>query len=134
LMTSKKIKYAQITTKMVYSKAYQNLNAPELKILSYVLLQKEWMKKGNKYILANKDDFFLFYSTFRKPPFNMNSNTISRSIKTLLAHGFIKIFKQGGKVKGDNSVYGFSESWQKWSTGDVLFKRDKYYPRGFTKK
>jgi len=134
-VTSKRIKYARITTRMVYSQAFQNLNAPELKILSYILLQQQWKKiSRSKYVLENKDDFQLLYSVFKKPPFKMNPNTISKSISTLLSHGFIKVFKQGGKVKGDNSVYGFSESWQKWRPGDVIFKREPFYPRGFTKR
>ena len=120
---------------MVYSKAYQNLNAPELKILSYTMLQQKWVKIGKgKYVLENQDDFQLLYTTFKNPPFNMNPNTISKSISSLLSHGFIKVFKQGGKIKGDNSVYGFSDSWMKWQPGEVIFKRKPCFPRGFTKR
>jgi len=122
---------------MVYSRAYQDLNAPTLKLLSYFLLQLRWVKAGrknNKYVVSNKDEIKMLYSTFKTKPFNMNPNTIRRSIDALLAHGFMKVIKQGGKVKGQESIYGYSERWQKWNSGEVIFTRRPFAPRGFTLK
>ena len=123
--------------KMVYSKAYQDLNAPSLKILSYLLLQLRWVKVGRKtkrYSVSNKDEIKLLYSTFTKDPFKMHPQTISRSIDSLLEHGFVKIKKQGGKVKGDNSVYEYSEKWEDWVKGLICFSRRPYHRKRFQKR
>ena len=122
---------------MIYSQAYQDLNAPTLKLLSYLLLQLRWVKLGRKtkrYDVSNKDEIKMLYSTFKNKPFNMNPNTIRRSIDSLLAHGFMKVIKQGGKVKGHESIYGYSESWETWTEGDVIFTRRPFHTRGFTVK
>jgi hypothetical protein len=122
---------------MVYSRAYQDLNAPSLKLLSYLLLQLRWARAGRKsknYIVSNKDEIKMLYSTFSRDPFNMNPNTITRSMDSLLAHGFLKVIQQGGRVKGHESVYSYSEQWEDWNKGDVIFKRRPYIPRGFTTK
>ena len=136
-MASKRIKFAQLHKKMVYSRAYQDLNAPTLKLLSYLLLQLRWAKTGNKsnkkYIILNKDEIKMLYKTFTNEPFNMNPNTITRSIDSLLSHGFMKIIKQGGKVKGDESIYSYSEQWESWQPGEILFTRRPYHARGFAK-
>jgi len=136
-MASKQIKFAQLHKKMVYSKAYQDLNAPSLKLLSYLLLQLKWVRLGRKskrYVVSNKDEIKMLYKTFSTDPFNMNPNTITRSIDSLLAHGFLKVEKQGGSVKGHESIYSYSEMWETWRTGDVIFKRRPFKPRGFTTK
>ncbi len=134
-MTLKRIKFAQLHKKMVYSKAYQDLNAPSLKLLSYLLLQLKWVKlgrKSKKYVVSNKDEIKMLYKTFTTEPFNMNPNTITRSIDSLLAHGFLKVEKQGGSVKGDESIYSYSEKWETWNKGDVIYVRRPYRRRGFT--
>jgi len=64
----------------------------------------------------------------------MNPNTITRSIDMLLAHGFIEILKQGGKAKGDPTIYGYSTKWEEWEPGDKIFSRRPYHARGFTKR
>ncbi len=136
-MTSKRIKFAQLHKKMVYSKAYQDLNAPSLKLLSYLLLQLKWVKlgrKSKKYVVSNKDEIKMLYKTFTAEPFNMNPNTITRSIDSLLANGFLKVEKQGGSVKGDESIYAYSEKWENWNHGDIIFTRRPYHKRGFQNK
>ena len=134
-MASKRIKFAQLHKTMVYSKAFQDLNAPSLKILSYLLLQLRWVKIGGRkkrYEIANVKEIKLLYSTFRKKPFYMNPNTITRSIDSLLEHGFIKVQKQGGRVKGDESIYSYSNSWESWEKGKVYSTRRPFAKRGFT--
>lgn len=123
---------------MVYSKAYQDLNAPTLKMLSYLLLQLRWVNaaKGKdkpNYILENKDSIEMLYSTFTKPPFNMKKPTIVRSIDSLLSHGFMVVKNQGGMCKGHKTVYGYSEKWQEWTEGMEISKRKPFFARGFCK-
>jgi len=122
--------------KMVYSKAYQDLNAPTLKMLSYLLLQLRWskIKQGGKnvYLISNKDKIKMLYSTFEAKPFNMTAKTITRGIDSLLEHGFLEIVMQGGKVKGHQSVYGYSEMWEGWVPGETCSKRRPYSKRGYT--
>ena len=122
---------------MVYSKAYQDLNAPTLKILSYLLLQLRWVniartRNKPKYIPENKDEIELLYSTFNKPPFNMGKKTIVRSITVLLSHGFVEVKKQGGRCRGHKTIYGYSERWHEWEPGQVIFIRKPFFARGFT--
>ena len=64
----------------------------------------------------------------------MNPNTITRSIDSLLEHGFMSVVKQGGRVKGDESIFGYSEEWENWEAGIVCSKRRPYATRGFTKR
>ena len=67
-MAPKKIKFAKLEQRMVYSKAYQDLNAPTLKMLSYLLLQLRWIntartKNKPKYVLTNKGEIEMLYDT-----------------------------------------------------------------------
>jgi len=135
-MKNKRIKFAKLEKRMVYSKAYQDLNAPTLKILSYLLLQLQWVniartKTKPKYIIANKEEVSLLYSTFTKAPFNMCKQTITRSIDSLLAHGFIEVKKQGGRCKGHASIFAYRDEWKQWEPGQVLYKRKPFFARGF---
>ncbi len=137
-MSKKGIKFAKLEFAMVYSEAYQDLNAPTLKMLSYLLLQLRWVRCGRKksdkkYILSNKDNIKMLYATFEATPFNMTSKTITRGIDSLLAHGFLKVKTQGGKVKGHQSVYEYSEKWAGWKPGKVFSKRRPYAKRGYTR-
>ena len=138
-MRRKSIKFAKLERKMVYSPAFQDLNAPTLKILSYLLLQLKWVniakpKNKPRYIVDNKDEIELLYSTFIKSPFKMCRQTITRAIDSLLAHGFLKIIEQGGMCKGHKTVYGYSEEWVKWTPGQIIETRKPFFARGFTKR
>ncbi len=137
-MAPKKIKFAKLEQRMVYSKAYQDLNAPTLKMLSYLLLQLRWIntartKNKPKYVLTNKGEIEMLYSTFKKQPFNMGDHTIARSITSLLSHGFVEVKKQGGKCKGHKTIYGYSDRWLNWEPGQVIFNRKPFFKRGFVK-
>lgn len=127
----------QITLDMLYSNALQDLNAPTIKILWYALFQFDWVnlaKHGEKarYVPTYATPFQLLYSTFKNSPFNMKPGTITRSIDSLLAHGFIKVTEQGGRCYGHQSKYRYIESWKNWKEGDVLNKRQPFFARGFT--
>jgi hypothetical protein len=130
-MPKPKDKFAKLELKMVYSKAYQDLNAPTLKMLSYVLLQLRWaeVSRGN-YVLSIKEHDLL-YTTFRKAPFFMKDRTITRSIDSLLAHGFIKVKEQGGFCQGHKSRFEYTEEWKNWTEGDCIFTRKPFFKRGF---
>ena len=135
-MANHKIKFAKLELKMVYSAAYQDLNAPALKILSYLLLQLRWVntarsKDKPNYICENKDNIEMVYSIFKKPPFNMFQQTIVRAIDSLLEHGFIKIKDQGGRCRGHKTIYQYSEKWSDWEKGQVIETRLPFFARGF---
>jgi hypothetical protein len=133
-MSKTHIKFAKLEMKMVYSKAYQDLNAPSLKILSYVLLQLRWVKVSkNHYELSNKDQIELLYTTFKKVPFMMHRGTITRSIDFLLSHGFIKVKTQGGLCQGNKTIFEYSEKWSDWVPGECIFNRKPFFARGFLK-
>ncbi len=130
------IKFAKLTRTMVYSRAYQSLNAPSLKMLSYLLLQLRWVKvtqrkTKDEYVVENKNEIKLPYSIFRNKPFKMGNQTITNSIDSLLARGFIKIISQGGMAKHHVTIYGYSHRWSKWEEGEAIFKRKPFYRRGF---
>jgi len=137
-MSKKNVKFAKLELKMVYSAAYQDLNAPTLKVLSYLLLQLKWVdtarsrSKAN-WQIANKDQIELLYSTFTKAPFKMNKPTIVRAIDSLLQHGFVKIKDQGGRCRGHKTIYEYSEKWVEWSAGKIMFTRQPFFARGFCK-
>jgi len=138
-MSKKSTKFAKLERKMVYSKAYQDLNAPTLKILSYALLQLKWVnvsrqKEKPKFIVENKDKIELLYTTFTKPPFCMCRQTITRAIDSLLAHGFVKVVEQGGMCKGHKTIFGYADEWVEWKAGEVLFIRMPFFARGFANK
>ena len=124
---------------MVYSEAYQDLGAPALKVLSYVLLQLRWentsrTKKAN-WICTNRKEIKLLYSNFRKKPFSMGNQTITNAIDSLLAHGFISVYEQGGRDKGHMSMFSYSEKWKEWSKGQEPFEtRKPFRKRGFQNK
>jgi hypothetical protein len=131
-MSKAHIKFAKLEMRMVYSKAYQDLNAPTLKILSYVLLQLRWVKTAkSRYELSNQDKIELLYASFKRSPFSMHYGTITRSIDSLLAHGFIKVNLQGGLCQGNKSIYGYSERWVDWVEGEIIFTRQPFTRRGF---
>ena len=135
-MNKKRLKFAKLELKMVYSAAYQDLNAPSLKILSYLLLQLQWVntarsKDKPNYVVSNKDQIELLYSTFTKPPFKMSKPTIVRSIDSLLQHGFMKIKDQGGRCRGHKTIYEYTEQWENWSAGQEIFSRKPFFKRGF---
>jgi len=133
-----RIKFAKLELKMVYSDAFQDLNAPTLKILSYLLLQLRWVntarsKDKPNYVCENKDNIELLYSTFKNPPFKMNKPTIVRGIDSLLSHGFIKVKIQGGMCRGHKTIYEYSEKWSDWKPGQEISKRKPFFARGFCK-
>jgi DNA-binding transcriptional ArsR family regulator len=135
-MSNHKIKFAKLELKMVYSKAYQDLNAPTLKILSYLLLQLRWVntaksKDKPNYVCENKDNIVMTYSTFKKSPFKMSQPTIVRAVDSLLEHGFIKIKDQGGRCRGHKTIYQYSEKWGEWEPGQKIFSRLPFFARGF---
>ena len=130
-------KWAKLQFDMEHSEALQDLNAPTLKILLYTLMQLRWedtsrqSKKAN-WICSNKDEIKLQYSTFKKDPYRMKDGTITRSIDSLLAHGFISIKEQGGMCKGHSTIYSYSDAWFKWKPGDdPVFVRTPFRKRGF---
>ena len=135
-MSKKDIKFAKLELKMVYSEAFQDLNLAARKILDYTLLQVEWVNTNPKTIKANWelkkcDNMKLLYSTFRKPPFKMHRQSITRGIDSLLGHGFIDIVLQGGAYRGQNSLFKYSDTWENWNKGLVLSKRQPFFARGF---
>lgn len=130
-MSKTHIKFAKLEMKMVYSKAYQDLNAPTLKILSYVLLQLRWVRVSKNHYELGKKDHELLYSTFKKAPFLMHDRTITRSIDSLLSHGFVKVKNQGGLCQGHKSKYEYSEKWKDWELGECIFIRKPFFKRGF---
>ncbi len=134
-------KWAKLELEMVYSEAYNKLNAPTLRMLSYVILQLKWENtarskaRKNNWIITNKDEILLQYSTFQNRPFKMGIRTITMSLDSLLAHGFISVSKQGGKAKGHRSIYSYSEKWFDWKEGDEPIEiRKPYAKRGFQEK
>lgn len=125
--------------RMVYSEAYQDLGAPALKVLSYVLLQLKWentsrSKKAN-WVCTNKKEINLLYSTFKKKPFCMGNQSITNALDSLLAHGFISVNQQGGREKGHVSTFSYSDKWQSWKKGQEPFEtRKPFRKRGFQLK
>jgi hypothetical protein len=141
-MTSKKkgprVKFAKLEIDMVYSDAYQDLNLSARKILDYFLLQQRWVNiapasRNPKWELEQKDNIQLKYSTFKKPPFRMQNQSVTRGIDSLLSHGFIEVSKQGGRCRGSVSEFKKSEKWRTWRDGEILSKRQPLFSRGFTK-
>lgn len=132
-------KFAKLELRMVYSEAYQDLNAPTLKMLSYVLLQLKWKNtsRGRKanWVCTNKDEIELLYATFKKSPFNMSDKTVTRAIDSLLAHGFVSVESQGGMCKGHKSLFSYSEKWKDWKPGnEPIETRVPFRKRGFQNK
>ena len=135
-MKLKKPKFAKLEMKMVYSKAFNDLNAPAHVMLSYLLLQLKWVnvarsKDKPKYVITNKREVTMPYSILNKPPFKLANSSIVRGIDSLLAHGFISVERQGGKAKGHPTIYAWSDKWETWINGKVVFSRKPFFRRGF---
>ncbi len=138
---SKNPKWAKLQLKMLYSEAFNSLNAPSIKVLMYILMQIKWentkrsKSKKDNWIVTNNGEISLPYSTFKKPPFKMHNGTITRSIDSLLACGFITITEQGGSKKNHLSKYSYCEKWIIWKKDDEPFEvRRPYHKRGFQNK
>jgi len=129
-MSKKSIKFAKFYLKQFNSKAYQSLKRTSIIIYQYSLFQQRWVKINKKYILESKE-LILPYNIFIKEPYRISRSSITSAIDELLEKGFIKIYHQGGKSKGDVTIYNFSNEWEKWSPGHVINKREPYYPKGF---
>lgn len=128
--------FAQLPTKMIYSKAFNSLSGKGHILIGYILNQLRYQKtKGNRsrsYGCLNSNSLLIPYRVLKKEPFKMANSTITKSIDELLAKGFVKIVEQGGREKGHVSVYGLSEKYLQWQPGDApVSVRRPYAKRGF---
>lgn len=125
-------KWTPIELGLVYSDAFNSLTGQAVKILLYAKLQFKWEQAGRgKKFTRSYSPFTLPFITFRKKPFNMGPNTISKAITCLLERGFIEVVSQGGRCKGHTTTYKMSDKWIGWKEGDVIFKRKPFIKDGF---
>ncbi|MBA2883160.1 putative DNA-binding transcriptional regulator AlpA [Desulfosalsimonas propionicica] len=136
---------AYLTYQLYVSSAFRKLRpaAKDILILAYYEIifpttKGKPQKKGQKYtfVMINRDEIILSYNEI-KDRLGYSEKTIWESFKQILAHGFLKVVKQGGGNKGDYQVYGITEDWRKWSPGDVVreiqingkYGRQKHNPK-----
>ena len=91
--------------------------------------RKRWDIENNGEIV------FTYFEAEKK--LDMSPKVFRDAIDKLVDHGFIDIFHQGsGGVKGDVSLYAFSERWRKYGTDEFIEKtrtKDRKKGTGFTK-
>ncbi|MCP5006905.1 MAG: GIY-YIG nuclease family protein [Planctomycetes bacterium] len=103
--------YCMIPENIVLSDAFNDLNSPSIKMLSYLLLSED------RYRIS------IFYPTFKAEPFNMANTTISRSITSLMHHGFVEMLRYSSR--SGKTEYQLSTMFINWKFGDIIFTKEK---------
>lgn len=104
---------------LLHSEAYKKLNyGPALKVLNWfhekIRLQVNKRKRGkNRYQIIDGDISFPYKEAgFR----GLSSQQFSRALRELHRIGFIEIKKPGAALKGDFTVFAFSDRWKEYGT------------------
>jgi hypothetical protein len=127
--------YTTIETDMLISDAFKSLNATCIKhLIGFLLKRRMKYKKGKTPQCINSDEICMTYIELTSEPFNYHSEMVRRSLKTLIARGFIKIVHQGGAYKKDKTIYGICDTWRIWKEGMDFSPDKKDVKRGFQGK
>ena len=128
-------KYTSIETEMIISKAFWTLNGSCKNILMLFLLKRKLkFLKGKTPTCTNPDELSMTYKELENPPFEYHPEQIRRCFKTLLGRGFIKIIHQGGAYQKDKTIYGISDNWRLWESGNDFSLKKKDVKRGYQAK
>lgn len=116
--------YARITDSLLLSEAFQDLK-PRTQML-YIFMREQYMgkRKPNRDFDENSpiweairsDECFYFpFHTAKSynKSYKANSGRLYTDIEVLIEHGFIEKIVSG-KANRDNSIYKYSDKWQKW--------------------
>lgn len=131
------------TYELFVSPAYRHLKPAAKDILIQFFFEYQLKKKSKTYENAtgrrlkhhviNRDKIILPYDHI-KTRLGYSDNTIWKSIKQIMAHGFLRVVDYGGGAKGDYQVYGAVEDWFDWKPGQVIRELRPNGKIGFQKK
>ena len=109
---------------LLHSKAYRDLTyGPAIKVLNWfyekIRVEVNKKKRGkDRYRIINDGDIDF---TYREAIFRgLTPQKFSKALRELHQFGFIDIKKPGSALKGDFTVFAFSERWKAYGTSDFL--------------
>jgi hypothetical protein len=125
---------AWIEPEMMESKAFRSLPAKAMWVLLRFTQKQTWSESrvgGRKQIVYENNRLIFTYTEAKY--FDIPSSTFLRSIRVLVARGFLDVEHRGGTFGHgeirDYSRYKLSNRWKHWNTDDFKkreFKRLKY--------
>lgn len=118
----KKGRHLRLAEDMRESKAWKDLNYKQIAV---------YVEMKAKYNGTNEDDISFTYVE-AKECLKMDKTTFTKSIDSLIEHGFIYIVRQGGLNK-QCTIYGLSGEWRYFGTSAFKVKK-KRVARKSTKK
>lgn len=120
----------RMTFELLHSKAYQVLNyAPALKVLSWfhekLRFEVDKKRRGKeRYRIINDGEMKFPY---REAGFRgLTPHRFRNALIKLHRVGFIDVKKAGSALKGDETIFLFSERWKKFGTPDFV---EREFPR-----
>jgi hypothetical protein len=109
---------------LLHSRAYRDLTyAPAIKVLTWfyekIRVEVDKRKHGkNRYRMVNDGDLDF---TYREAILRgLSAQKFSKALRELHRFGFIDIKKPGSALKGDSTIFAFSERWRAYGTPDFL--------------
>jgi len=129
-----------ISIELMQSDAFRALSRASVDILMFVLSRRQYPAKDRDYhhplneseIRIQYETIKTFFGTGKKNP--PDKDTVNQAIKSLLGVGFIALVHQGGRGKGDCSIYCLIEDWRKWREGDGPVSSKGIKSQGFAKR
>jgi hypothetical protein len=112
--------FVRMSFELLHSEAYKKLNyGPALKMLNWfyekIRVEVNKKKRGkDRYRIINDGEIDF---TYREAAFRgLTSQKFRKALKDLHGVGFIDIKKPGSALKGDFSVFAFSDRWKAYGT------------------
>ena len=116
-----------IPVELLQSDAFRDLSPAAQQICLFVFSRRQYAKRKkiptNNWEPANRDNLKLphkaieeFFSKGTVPP--PVGSTVTRSIKELMAKGFLDVVRLGGNGPGDQTTYRLTYDWRVWRKGD----------------
>ncbi len=128
----------RIEKSFLRSKAFKELPGSPKYILFQFLCKRRFIKVRDDYQCTNcKELVFTYEDALNKHGYSASKFT--RAIDTLFEYGFLSIEHYGGHAKGNSTLYGLSNRWEKFGTKDFieskrLKMKSKPGLRGYTEK
>lgn len=114
----------RIGHELLHSRAYRDLTyAPAIKVLNWfhekikVDVNKKKRGKDRYRIVNDRDIDFTYREAILR---GLTPQKFSRALRELYRFGFIDIKKPGSALKGDFTVFAFSERWKAYGTPNFL--------------
>ena len=124
----------RVERSLLNSLAFKKLSGSGKYIYFQFLTKRRFMKISGEWVCSNHKELVFTYQDAENKH-GYSSAKFTRAIDELMKYGFIDIERYGGKIKGNYSLYGLSERWQRFGNDDFreVERKKIFNGRGYTK-